>query len=200
MTPRRYLAVLSLFGMQRVLELGYSIRNERRLGVRGGPSRQAAPRSFTWIVLTNVALFTLPPLERWRRAGRPVTGAVVAIGAMGALTATALRLWTVRTLGESWNVRAVVPSGLVVVDSGPYRWVRHPNYLALIIEFAALPLMGGAYVSGLLLSGVNGLLLRIRIRNEELLLMREPEYRRLMAGKPRLWPRGRDVRAALNTR
>jgi methyltransferase len=197
MSPRRYLVVLSVFGLQRLVELRYSIGNERRLRARGATGRQAAARSFKWIFLLNGALFTLPLLERRWRAARPVPAVAVAIGLAGALTASALRIWTVRTLGESWNIRAIVPTRLQIVDRGPYRWVRHPNYLALIIEFAALPLMGGAYLSGLFLSGLNGVLLRLRILDEERLLMEEPDYRRLMAAKPRFFPRWRDTKISL---
>src|SRR2546428_10245157 len=106
-----------------------------------------------------------------------------------ALAAVALRLSVVATLREAWNVRALVPRDLHVIDRGPYRWIRHPNYVALGLEFLGLPLMGGAYLSALGLGLANALLLGRRIREEEALLMAIPAYRQRMADKPRFLPR-----------
>jgi methyltransferase len=86
-------------------------------------------------------------------------------------------------------VRAVVPSDLRVVDRGPYRFIRHPNYLALGLEFLGLPLIGGAYVSAVGLGVANALLLRRRIHEEDALLMAIPAYRQRMGDKPRFLPR-----------
>jgi methyltransferase len=85
-------------------------------------------------------------------------------------------------------VRAVVPRDLVPVARGPYRYVRHPNYLAVVIEFAALPLAGGARFSALALSALNALVLADRVRAEERLLEARPGYARLFAGKARFIP------------
>src|SRR5207237_161074 len=89
----------------------------------------------------------------------------------------------------SWRRHLLVPAALSVVAVGPYRWIRHPNYLALILEFAALPLVGGAYFCAVGLSVLNGALLWRRIWAEESLLDLHPDYRRQMAGKPRFIPR-----------
>jgi methyltransferase len=130
----------------------------------------------------------LPAIERaWRRRTPP--GPVAALGWTAAITAVALRLSVIASLRESWNVRAVVPTDLHVVDSGPYRFVRHPNYVALGLEFLGLPLIGGAYMSALGLGLANALLLRQRIREEDALLMAIPAYRERMGGKPRFLPR-----------
>jgi methyltransferase len=188
-TPGRYLVVLLAFGSQRLVELAYSSRNERRIRARDAAVPRAAAGSFKWIALTNVALFTLPAVERFLRRRRRVPAAVIAIGWLGALGGLGLRLSVLRSLGQAWTVRAFVPADLPVVDRGPYRFVRHPNYLALGLEFAGLPLLGGAYVSATLLSLVNGWLLSERIQEEEALLMAIPDYRLRMGGKPRFVPR-----------
>jgi methyltransferase len=86
-------------------------------------------------------------------------------------------------------VRALVPSDLRIVDRGPYRFIRHPNYLALGLEFLGLPLIGGAYASAVGLGLVNALLLRRRIREEDGLLLAIPAYQERMADKPRFLPR-----------
>ena len=189
MSPGRYLAVLLAFGSQRLIELAYSRRNERRIRARNAAVPSAAASSFKWIVLTNAALFTLPAVERFLRRRQRVPAAVMAIGWLGALGGLGLRLSVLRSLGQAWTVRALVPADLPVVDRGPYRFIRHPNYLALGLEFAGLPLLGGAYGSAVLLSLINGWLLAERIQQEEALLMVIPEYQRRMGQKPRFVPR-----------
>lgn len=189
MRPGRYAAVLAAFGCQRLAELAYSARNERRIRTRGRIAPQAAASSFKWIVLTNAALFSLPALERLLRRRTQVPAAAIAIGWMAALGGMALRISVLASLGPAWTARALVPAELRVIDRGPYRLIRHPNYLALGLEFFGLPLIGGAYYSALGLSLVNAGLLSIRIRDEERLLMAIPEYRRRMAAKPRFIPR-----------
>jgi len=187
-SPRRYAAVLLAFGTQRGLELLYSARNERLIRGRQPTAPQAARSIFKWIALINAGLFTLPALERWWR-GHPPPSAVAAAGWITSVSAVALRLSVLLSLRRSWTVRAVVPSDLAVIDRGPYRWIRHPNYVALALEFLGLPLIGGAYVSALGLGVANALLLGRRIREEEALLMAIPAYRQRMAHKPRFLPR-----------
>ncbi len=183
-----YVFVLLAFGMQRGIELFYSARNERVIRGRQPSAPQAAKSIFKWIALVNLGLFTLPALERWWR-GHPPPPAIAAAGWIASVSALALRLSVVLSLRGSWSVRAVVPSDLRIVDRGPYRFIRHPNYLALGLEFLGLPLIGGAYVSALGLGLANGLLLRRRIREEDALLMKIPAYREKMADKPSFLPR-----------
>ena len=78
---------------------------------------------------------------------------VVEIGALAGLAAaTGLRVWVIRTLGTSWNVTAHVSPTMHIETSGPYRWVRHPNYVAVALEFACLPLAVGAVPEAAVLS------------------------------------------------
>ena len=188
MSPGRYAAVLLVFGAQRGIELVYSARNERAIRARQPLAPQASEGTFRRIALANLGLFTLPVLERaWRRRSPPAV--VASIGWMAAIAAVALRLSVLASLRQSWTVRAVVPSDLRVATRGPYRFVRHPNYVALALEFLGLPLIGGAYLSALGLGLLNAILLRSRIRDEEALLNAIPAYRKLMGGKPRFLPR-----------
>lgn len=83
------------------------------------------------------------------------------------LAAQGLRYWTIRTLGRRWTTRIMVLPGAPLVTSGPFRYIRHPNYLAVIIEILIFPMIFGAYVTAITASIVNALLLRIRIRAEE---------------------------------
>jgi methyltransferase len=187
-SPQRYAAVLLAFGSQRGVELIYSARNERAIRSRQPSAPQASERVFRGIAFVNLALFTLPLLERvWRRRSPPAL--VAGIGWIAALTAVALRLSVIASLRGAWTVRALVPSDLPVVDRGPYRFIRHPNYVALGLEFLGLPLIGGAYASAIGLGVANALLLRRRILEEDALLMAIPAYRERMGDKPRFLPR-----------
>jgi methyltransferase len=187
-SPRRYAALLLAFGSQRGVELIYSARNERAIRGRQPSAPQASEQVFRGIALVNLALFTLPLLERvWRRRSPPAL--VAGIGWIAALAAVALRLSVIASLRGAWTVRALVPSDLPVVDRGPYRFIRHPNYVALGLEFLGLPLIGGAYGSAIGLGVANALLLRRRIEEEDALLMAIPAYRERMGDKPRFLPR-----------
>jgi methyltransferase len=172
--------LLGLEGFARMGELLLSRRRERRGG------RQAAERTYPVMVVLHVALFAAPLCERAlarRRSRAPALWVGVLAGA------TALRWWCIGTLGEAWNVRALVPPDLEPVTSGPYRYVRHPNYVAVALEFLALPLAGGAWVSALALSALNGLVLWDRVREEERLLASVPGYEEAFRERARFVPR-----------
>lgn len=177
--PGWYLALIAAVAAQRLAELRMSRSHE---AVRGGP--RAAARSYPLMVAVHVGLLSAPLVEvslhpprrpRWVWAG--VLGA-----------ATALRLWSIRSLGREWNVRASVPHDLVPVERGPYAYIRHPNYLAVILEFAAIPLVAGAWRSAAILSVLNAAVLLDRIRAEERLLDRSPAYRHAFVRRARFIP------------
>lgn len=179
MPPRWYVLLLAAIGAGRLYELSISRRNERR---RGGTRAGAA--TFPVMVAAHAALVTVPLLEVRgypRRKPRLAWAAVLA-------AATGLRVWSIRTLGDSWNARAAVPDGIAPVTDGPYRYIRHPNYVAVILEFVAVPLIAGAWRSAVLLSLLNAAVLTDRITAEERLLDASPAYRAAFAGKARFIP------------
>jgi len=137
------------------------------------------------MVAAHVGLCTLPLVEvaALRRRSRVP---LLWVGVLGA--ATALRLWSIKTLGSTWNIRSVVPDDLQPVTSGPYRFLRHPNYLAVTWEFLALPLAGGAVWSAVGLSLANAAVLWDRVRAEERLLAEVPGYEEAFRGRPRFIP------------
>ncbi|HUY09798.1 MAG TPA: isoprenylcysteine carboxylmethyltransferase family protein [Candidatus Dormibacteraeota bacterium] len=178
--PIWYGVLVGALALQRRRELALSRRLEA-----GRPGRRAAARSFPFMVAAHIGLFLLPSLEI-RLAHRRPRWAGLWVGLLAA--ATGLRWWSIRSLGDQWNVRAAVPDDLQPVCVGPYRWIRHPNYLAVILEFAALPMAGGAWVTAIGLSAWNGAVLVDRVRAEEALLAEIPGYRQAFAGKARLIP------------
>lgn len=177
---RLSLLACSLFGAIRLWELRVSSSNERAAG--STTQRGAARSTFPLMVAANALLFILPLLDGDPARARRKMGGLLLLGALG------LRWWCIHSLGVQWNVRAALPEQFRVVESGPYRYVRHPNYLAVMIEFAALPLFCGALRSMVALSALNGLLLWRRVRAEEQALESIAAYRQRMARKSRFLP------------
>lgn len=141
--------------------------------------------SFSVMVVAHVGLFALPLIEARRAPSRaPAAG----LWATLLLAATALRWWSIRSLGAQWNVRAVVPEDLRPVTAGPYHWIRHPNYLAVIVEFWALPMAAGAWRCAIGLSLLNAVVLTDRIRSEEALLNAVPGYSQAFRARARFIP------------
>ena len=180
--PRFYAALVLVEAGFRLAELRLSARNER-----GSTAPRAAGSRYPLMVATHTALFVAPLAEVVLARRRPGPAAPVWAGLLAA--ATGLRWWAIGSLGRSWNVRAAVPEDLQPVTRGPYRFVRHPNYLAVILEFLALPMAGGAWISAAALSAVHGAIIADRIREEERLLERVPAYREALRGKARFIPR-----------
>jgi len=83
------------------------------------------------------------------------------------VAAQALRWWCIRTLGRQWNTRIVVVPGLERVTGGPYRFFSHPNYVAVVVEGVALPLVHGAWLTAVIFTVLNAGLLTVRIRAED---------------------------------
>lgn len=82
------------------------------------------------------------------------------------IAANGLRWWCIRTLGDRWSARVIVLPGVPLVRTGPYRWFSHPNYVAVVVEGAALPLVGSAWITAICFTLANAALLAVRIRCE----------------------------------
>jgi methyltransferase len=160
-----YVALLILVGGQRLAELFISRRNARAVIARGG---REFGRGHLWALVVLHALF-LPACAAevilLTRPFHPALGAIM-LGLL--LAGQVLRYWTIVTLGRHWNVRILVEPGAPLVNRGPYRYIRHPNYVAVAVEGIALPLIHTAWITAVGFTVVNAwLLLRIRIPAEE---------------------------------
>ena len=151
------IAVLAFVTLQRLAELALSQRNTKRLLARGG--YEAAPGHYPFLVTLHASwlavLWLLGP-------GPPVELVPLVLFAILQLG----RLWVIATLSDRWTTRIIVLPGAPLVKTGPYRWVDHPNYLIVIGEIAVLPLVFGLPMVAILFSLLNGLLLWVRIRDE----------------------------------
>ncbi|HBI04773.1 MAG TPA: hypothetical protein DDY49_12180 [Paenibacillaceae bacterium] len=99
-----------------------------------------------------------------------------------------LRYWAIQSLGPFWNTRIMVLPGAEPVVKGPYNYFRHPNYLAVILEFVLIPLLFNAFFTCILFSILNALLLKYRISLEEKTLIETTEYQETMSRKSRFLP------------
>ena len=152
----------AMVGIQRLLELRLSRRNEHRLRVRGAIE---CGRSHYPFMVTLHALWLLSTaVEGSRRKSEARLGRA-ALAAF--LLAQPIRYWAIKALGDHWNTRILVVPGEKLVRRGPYRYVRHPNYLVVATEVLALPLIFGAWATALVFSALNAALLAVRIREEE---------------------------------
>ncbi len=149
--------------VQRLSELYISSRNTRALLARGAVEH--GQRHYPWIVVMHV-LFPIA-LTAEVLLLRTGPGALGLLWLALWLAAQLLRWSTMQALGERWTTRVLVLPGVPLVTSGPYRWLRHPNYVAVVIELLAAPLMFGAWRTALLFSAANALALTVRIRCEE---------------------------------
>lgn len=179
-----YLALLAGVALLRVAELRFSRRHQVQLLATGG--RKVAEPIYPLMVALHAGLFVASALEVWlcQRRFVPVLGWTMLV-LLGLCLAG--RLWVWRSLGEQWNVQVVV-SAQPVVDWGPYRYVRHPNYSIVLIEMCALPLVHSAYLTAVVFSALHAAVLWQRIRCEEAALLARPEYAAKMGTKPRFLP------------
>lgn len=190
MTTRVLYTVLVLAAAAgRLMELRIANRNRLALLARG--AIEASPGHYPWMVALHSTWLAACLAEVWLLR-RPFLPALAAVSLIVFLGAFALRYWVISTLGERWTTRIVCLPGASPITRGPYRWLRHPNYLAVVLEIASLPLVHTAWLTALVFSLLDGLLLRVRIRAEEEALQRLSGYEAVFAGRPRLLPgRGR---------
>lgn len=180
-----FLLLLAVVAALRLVELRISRRHQLRL-VANGAAKVLEPR-FRWMVMLHTAVLLGAALEvlLLKRPFFPVLAAVMfAIF----IAANALRWWVIRTLGDHWNVQVMDSTRLGVVTSGPFQFVRHPNYAAVFTEMLALPLIHTAWITALAGSLAHLAVLGQRLSTEERVLFANPEYRTAMGGKPRFLP------------
>ena len=180
-----YLLFLALTGAERIAELLLSRRNARVALAAGG--KESGAGQFRWMALVH-ALFLPCCAAEVVVLDRPFPGLLGWISLAGALCAQALRWWAIASLGQRWNVRVIVVPSEPPVRRGPYRFLRHPNYVAVAAEMLLIPLAHGAWITALVFSAIDALLLRARIRVEEQAL--GPAWQREFARVPRFIPHG----------
>jgi methyltransferase len=162
-----YSLLIVAVAAERLAELVVSKRHLRWSQQRGGVERGTG--HYPPMVVLHTGLLAGALAEVWlgHRPFLPALGWTM-VGFV--LLAQVLRWWCIATLGPRWNTRIVVIPGLPLVAAGPYRWLRHPNYVAVVVEGVALPLVHTAWITALIFSALNAVVLRVRISAENLAL------------------------------
>ena len=156
--------LIVVVGLERLAELVVSKRNAAWSFARGGV--ESGQRHYLVMVVLHTGLLVGALVEVWllRPAFLPALGwMMLAL----VLAAQALRWWCIITLGHQWNTRVIVVPRLPRVTGGPYRFMSHPNYVAVVIEGFALPLVHSAWITALVFTLCNAVLLSVRIRVED---------------------------------
>ena len=191
-TQGYYLLFLAVIAAERGIELILSARHARWSFARGGVEvgrrhfvAMKALHSAFFVAAASEVIFLHRPWILWIGFSM-----LVCVG-----LAQALRYWAISTLGARWNTRIIVVPGLPAVTGGPYRWVRHPNYIAVFVEGLAIPLVHSAYLTAAVFTLLNAVVLAIRIRCEEKALGTYCDYDAAFGGRSRLLP-GKPLRHA----
>ena len=157
-----FVLAVGLVAIQRLLELRLSRRHERILRARGAVER--GREHYPLMVALHVLWLLSTLVEAILRG--PGLPAYWPIPLALFLLVQPLRYWAIFSLGEHWNTRVLVVPGAELVARGPYRYIRHPNYVVVFVEIATFPLIFGAWVTALIFSILNAALLYMRIRVE----------------------------------
>jgi methyltransferase len=181
-----YIALLILVGVERLVEVAISNRNQRAMKAQG--AEKIPEPHYPWLVMFHAAVLVSAGLEVLF-LHRPLIPALALSMAVVFLLSNVLRWWVIRLLGRLWNVQIMDSSRIGFVTSGPYRWIRHPNYLGVILEVFSLPMMHTAWLTAIFATLGYLAILRGRIRMEDGALMANPAYRSAMGDKPRLLPK-----------
>jgi methyltransferase len=158
-----FTVLIGLVSLERLAELIVAKRNLAWSLARGG--KETGFSHYPFMVALHTGLLAGCLLEVWlgHRPFVPALGWPMLVLALGS---QALRWWCIRTLGPQWNTRIVVVPNLGRITGGPYRFFSHPNYVAVVVEGAALPLVHTAWLTALVFTVLNAVLLTVRIRAE----------------------------------
>jgi methyltransferase len=163
--------VVALVAVERLAELVVSKRNAAWSFERGG--QEWGRGHYPVMVALHSGFLVAMLIEAWVR--RPEVSPSLAWSMLALVVASqALRWWCIATLGRRWNTRVIVVPGLAPVTSGPYRLLPHPNYVAVVVEGVALPMVNEAWLTALAFTLLNAALLSVRIRVENAALRTLP--------------------------
>ena len=163
MSQALFTALVLAVGLERLAELVVSRRNAAWSAERGGV--ESGQGHYPAMVVLHTALL-VGALVEVLAADRPFLPWLGWPALALVLASQGLRWWCITTLGPRWNTRVIVVPGLPLVTAGPYRWFSHPNYVAVVVEGVALPLVHGAWVTAAVFTAANAALLTVRLRVE----------------------------------
>ena len=184
-TKLLFLGIVLAVVVQRLLELRLSARNAAAIRAQGGYEVGAGHMGTmrllhtAWFVAMVAEVFLLD---------RPFIPWLAALAFVGLVAGQLLRYAAIRTLGPRWTATIMVLPGAPPVTSGLYRRIRHPNYVGVILEIAAIPLLHTAWLTSLVFTVLHAFLMRTRIQAEEAALREANDYDAALGERPRFLP------------
>jgi methyltransferase len=166
-----FTALIAIVAVERLIELAVSKRNLRWSRAHGGV--EFGHSHYPFMVVLHVFLLAGSLIEVWVWQ-RPLIPALSWTMLVLVIGSQVLRWWCIATLGRRWNTLVVIVPGMPKVTRGPYRWLAHPNYIAVVIEGVALPMVGFAWATAVIFTLLNIPLLRTRLRVENEALAKLP--------------------------
>jgi methyltransferase len=180
-----YLLLLASFLLRKIIDQVRSRRNAQALQRRGAVIERDRALSLLW--LAHLAFFLLVPLELVLRKPQFIPALGLPMLGLFAI-AMLLRWWSTRLLAANWTSQVAIAVDMKPVTRGPYRWIRHPNYLAMAVELMSLSLVYPTWASAAIVGALTIAAVVVRIRREEEALFQLPAYRAAMEKKARLIP------------
>lgn len=164
--------IISFVILQRIVELFFAKRNERWMKARG--AKEYGQDHYKAMVLIHT-LFFLSLITEVLLLKKTVSSLWPTFIFLF-IAAQMARIWVITSLGKYWNTKIIVLPGIEVVAKGPFKYVKHPNYLIVTIELLVIPLLFGAYVTAIVFFILNQIILRVRIPVEEKALRENTNY------------------------
>ncbi|RSK25319.1 isoprenylcysteine carboxyl methyltransferase family protein [Bhargavaea beijingensis] len=164
--------LIGLVIIQRLVELRVAKRNEQKLKSRG--AFEAGASHYPYMVAMHIGFFIslIAEVLLTDRPLSPIWPVLLAVF----LAMQVLRVWCLASLGEFWNTKIIILPGASVVKRGPYKWLRHPNYVIVTTELLVLPLIFQAYFTTIVFMALNAWMLSVRIPAEERALREVTDY------------------------
>lgn len=169
---------------QRLIELIIAKRNEKWMRDQGGI--EVANEHYKWIVIVHVLFFISLLIET--TINKLELSPIWPFFLLLFIFAQVVRVWSLYTLGKYWNTKIIVLPNTEVVAKGPYRFIRHPNYFVVALEILVIPLMFNAYITAVVFSLLNAIVLSIRIPREEKALEEATNYHEVFRKRSRFTP------------
>lgn len=171
--------ILSIVVVQRLLELVIAKKNEKNMRAQG--AYEVGASHYPLMILLHVSFFIslLVEVTTFNLTPSPLFLVFLVMF----LCVQGLRIWCLTSLGSFWNTKIIILPGANVVTKGPYKYLRHPNYLVVSMEIALLPLMFEAYFTAICFTILNAIMLSIRIPTEERALKEATNYEQYVQHK-----------------
>lgn len=191
LTKTIFIGIVAAIFLQRLFELRLSQRNEVYILTQGGREHTS---NYLQVVKMMQLSWLLTMIAEVLWLDRSLMPVVTTLALMATVAGQCLRYLSMRSLGRRWTLPLMTIPGTAVIDQGIYRYMRHPNWLGVVLEITAVPLIHGAYLTAILYTVVNAFLMNKRIRAEEQALSEDNNYACVFAGRPRFIPKIMDLK------